>query len=186
MILEIARPSGASGSALLRMRAAGRAAQNAASAARLTAAVGWLAPPPPRASSRWRRPSSARHPGVEEDVLRRHLVGAVALARVVVDVRGRHGRLLLRHRAAEVGRLIGVGVASLAVDVDGLAGDEHQRSDALAEGQEHPRVRRGVSHAVDDGIGAGAQEFTQVTGDVAVGPGEPDTRFPQLLREAVH
>ena len=125
-----------------------------------------------------------RHPGVEEDLFRCHLVGAVALARVVVDVGSRHGRLLLGYRAAEVGRLIGVGVASPAVDVDGLAGDEHQRADALAEGQEHPGVRRGVSRAVDHGIGAGVKELAQVPGGVAVGPREPDARFPQLGREA--
>ena len=41
-------------------------------------------------------------------------------------------------------------------------------------------MRRGVAHAVDYGIGAGVQEFTQVLGGVAVGPGEPDARFPQL------
>ena len=45
------------------------------------------------------------------------------------------------NRSAEVGWLIGVGVAPMAVDVDRLAGDEHQRSDAPAEREKHPGVR---------------------------------------------
>ena len=54
-ILEIVSPSGASGSALLRMRVPGFVAHSSTSAARLTAAVGWLMPRPSLASNRCRR-----------------------------------------------------------------------------------------------------------------------------------
>ena len=154
---EISSALGASGSALFRIRRPGFAATTSISAAMFAAAVGWSTPAPRRARKTAGRRSSTRLTNthsrgvfapdavdlggaedrdglaaVEQDVLRRDLVRAVALARVVIAAPRGHRRLLLADRPVETRRGLRVGVAPGVVDVDRLARDHH-RGDGAAQ-----------------------------------------------------
>ncbi len=72
----------------------------------------------------------------------------------------------------------------MIVNINSLAGNEHQGSDALSQREKHPDVFCGESHAVDHDISALVKQLTEVLGGVAVGLDEPNARIPQILPKA--
>ena len=86
------------------------------------------------------------HAAVEQDLLRRDLVRAVAFARAVVAVAGRSVGCVSRIGPSNRGGVVGVRVVAGGVDVDRLARDHHRRRRVARERQEQaarpPRCRR--------------------------------------------
>jgi hypothetical protein len=97
------------------------------------------------------------------------LVGAIALGGVVVGVVGSKGGLVLGDRAAELRRHRRVGVRSLIVDVDGLAGDHHRRGHVAEEGDQSGGVGCGVAGAVDQQVHAASNDVGDCGWVVPVG-----------------
>jgi len=112
------------------------------------------------------------------------LVGSVALPRVVVGVGGAEGGLALGDRRLELGWLVGVGVPSLPVDVDGLAGDHHRRSDIAEQREESGGVGCRVAGAIDHQVRPATEGVWEGCRFVPVGLEELRAQARQAGRDA--
>lgn len=106
-----------------------------------------------------RRPHDADgQPAFQHDLFGGDFVGAVSLARAVVDVgRRREGRLVLGDRRGEVRRHIRVDVVALRVGIHGATRNQHGGTGVRGERQQRPGVGGGEAETVDEQIGTGAE-----------------------------
>jgi hypothetical protein len=124
-------------------------------------------------------------PTTEQDTFGGDLVGAVTIATAVVDILPRgHGWLRFADRAGEVWCGGRVHVVSRRIDVHGLRGDHHRRSDIIQQRQQIPRVCGGEAQAVDEQIGSRAQGRREFAGLAAIRSDEPSSRCRDILGHA--
>ena len=121
---------------------------------------------------------------VEQDLLRRDLVRAVALPAHVVAASGRHRGLRLGNGAVEA-RLRGrVRVVAVAIDVHGLARDHHGRARLARERQQTSRILRGEADAVDEEVGSTCERRSQLSLVAAFERHEPCPGRCDVVRKA--
>ena len=132
-----------------------------------------------------RRPEHGHgYTAVEQDLLGRDLVRAVALAAHVVAASGRHRRLRLGNGAVEARLRLRVGVVAVAIDVHRLARDHHGRLSLARERQQASRILRGEADAVDEQVGPAAESRSQLSIVTALGGHEPSSGRCDVVRKA--